>query len=220
MSKHYFSHLPDFGYKNPLTSSNTNSNYVLAKNIFRRVKMLDDALADITFLNYYTISEGETPQDVAEELYGNLEYDWIVLVVANIMNVRDEWPMSNRALWKYCDEKYGGDLNATQFYETREVRDAEGRLILPAGKVVDRSFTIPDPDTHNINLSIDSDTPLVIGISNWLAETRNNENKRNIKTMKPEYLTTFLLDMRNELFYKESSTTIDKTTKIASNPDL
>ena len=64
------------------------------------------------------------------------------------MNVRDQWPMSNRALWKYCNEKYGGDINATQFYETREVRDAEGRLILPAGKVVDRSFTIPDPAIH------------------------------------------------------------------------
>lgn len=217
---HYFSYLPNFGYKNPLATSNSISNFILAKNIFRRVKIHDDALTDITFLNSYTISDGETPQDVAEELYGDLKYDWIVLTVANIMNVRDQWPMSNRALWKYCNEKYGEDINATQFYETREVRDAEGRLILPAGKVVDRSFTIPDPDTHNINLSIDSENPLVIGVSNWLAETRKNEKNRTIKVMKRGYLTTFLMDMRNEVFYKKSSQTINRTTKIASNPDI
>ena len=30
------------------------------------------------------------PDNVAEDLYGNSQLDWIILTVANIINVRDE----------------------------------------------------------------------------------------------------------------------------------
>ena len=66
MSKHYFSQLPNIRYKNPLESSNQNNNYILAKNLFLRTKIRDDASLDITFLQSYTIREGERPEDVAE----------------------------------------------------------------------------------------------------------------------------------------------------------
>ena len=33
-----------------------------------------------------------------------------------------------------------------KFYETTEVKDSQGRLILSAGKIVDKDFTIYDPD--------------------------------------------------------------------------
>lgn len=210
MSKHYFSQLPNIRYKNPLESSNQNNNYILAKNLFLRTKIRDDASLDITFLQSYTIREGERPEDVAEALYGTKEYDWIILTTSNIINVRTEWPMNSRILYDYSLEKYGNDdLNATQFYETTEVKDAQGRLIMPEGKVVDSNFTIPDPDIHNVTLNP------VVGISNYLAETRENEKKRNIKIMREEYLTTFLLDMRDTLKYTKSSQYQSPDLKIA-----
>ena len=85
-------------------------------------------------------------------------------------------------------------------------------MILPAGKVVDSNFTIPDPDTHNITLNP------VIGISNYLAETRNNEKKRNIKIMRKEYLTMFLMDMKEALEYTKSSQFESRFLKNAHNP--
>ena len=205
MSRHYFKNVPNLRYKNTLSSSNSSTNFLTVKNLFLRAKLRDDVSKSITFLQSYTIEEGARPDTVAEDLYGDPSLDWIILTVANITNVRNEWPMSSRVLYKYCEEKYGNDLNATQFYETREVKNGDGKLILPAGLIVDRDFTIRDPDTHNVTLSIDSPNPLVIGISNYLSETRENEKKRNIKIMREEYLTTFLLDMRDSLKYTKSS---------------
>jgi hypothetical protein len=75
---------------------------------------------------------------VAEEFYGNAELDWVVLLTAGIINVRDEWPLSNYNLYRYAEEKYGMmDLNEVRHYETKEVKDSSGRLILPKEKDVD-----------------------------------------------------------------------------------
>ena len=218
MAKHYFQNIPNIGYKNNLTTSVDRQNYIYAKNLFLRAKVRDDVSKEITFLNSYNIREGKRPQDIADELYGDPTLDWIVLTVANIINVRDEWPMTGKVLYDYCATKYGNELNDTAFYETKEVRDNQNRLILPGGKVVDSNFTIPDPDNPQITLSLGSSEPLVIGISNFLAETRNNEKKRNIKVMREEYLTMFLMDMRETLTYTKSSQFESRFLKNAHNP--
>ena len=218
MAKHYFQNIPNIGYKNNLTTSVDRQNYIYAKNLFLRAKVRDDVSKEITFLNSYNIREGKRPQDIADELYGDPTLDWIVLTVANIINVRDEWPMTGKVLYDYCVTKYGNELNDTAFYETKEVRDNQNRLILPGGKVVDSNFTIPDPDNPQITLSLGSSNPLVIGISNFLAETRKNEKKRNIKVMREEYLTMFLMDMRETLTYTKSSQFESRFLKNAHNP--
>ncbi len=212
MSKHYFRNLPNLRYKNQLESSITRNNYVTTKNLFLRAKIRDSAATDVTFLNSYTIKEGVRPDEVADELYGNPELDWIILTVANITNVRSEWPMGSKVLYDYCVSKYGVDKDETQFYETTLVKDSQGRLILPAGLKVDSNFTIPHPDTHNITLNP------VIGISNYLAETRENEKKRNIKVMRREFMTSFMMDMKQALEYTKSSQYESKTMKVANNP--
>ena len=84
-------------------------------------------------------------------------------------------------------------------YETREVKDANGRLILPKGKVVDSTFTIPDPDTYTAIISP------INGISNYEYEVRKNDAKRSIFLLKESYLQQFLNDMRQEMIYSRSS---------------
>ena len=208
MANHYFKSLPDIQYRNPLT--NLENDYVTAKNLFTRAKIRDDVLTAVTFLRSYTIEDGERPMDVAETMYGDPLYDWVVLITANIINVRNDWPMSSKTLYEYSVNKYGGDLNATKYYETTEVKDNNGRLILASGYKVDKSFTIRDPDSFNINLNP------VLGITNFLDETRNNEKKRNIKLMRKDFLTQFLLDHQESVEYKPSSQYQSRTLKKAN----
>lgn len=207
MSKHYFKHVPDIRYKNPLTSSPNNDNYVTIKNLFLRAKLRNDVFSDVTFLRSYTIKEGMRPDNVAEEIYGNSQLDWIILVTANIINVREEWPMSSNVLYQYCEDKYGLAINDTRHHETEEVRNAEGKLIIPAGQIVDADYTIPNPLVFNTTINP------VVPISNFLAETRVNEAKRNIKIMRREYLTMFMMDMKEALEYTKSSQFINKKLK-------
>jgi hypothetical protein len=170
-----------------------------------------------TIFDKYQIVDGARPETVAQELYGSSQYDWVVLVCAGITRVRDQWPLSDKEIYNYAYELYGNDLNSVHHYETTEVKDSQDRLILPAGKVVDSNFTIPNPSSPTSTLNP------VIGISNYEYEIRKNNEKRGIYVLKPRYLQQIILDTRKEMNYDKSSQYVNgrliktENTK-ASNP--
>ena len=195
----YFRELPNLLYPSFLPNKKSSLDYIRVKNVFRRVKVRDDLYANFTVFQKYEIPEGARPDNVSEELFGTPNLDWVVLTVAGIINVRNEWPLSNHELYNYANDKYGDSLNSTRFFETTEVKNADGKLILPKGKVVDNNFTIPNPTNPSATLNP------VVGISNFIYETRLNEEKRNINVLREEYLSQFLDDMREIMTYTKSS---------------
>ena len=195
----YFRELPNLRYPSFLSEKTSSLDFVEVKNVFRRVKLRDDLQNNFTVFERYEIPMGFRPDVVAEELYGSDQLDWVVLTVAGILNVRNEWPLSDRDLYDYSFDKYGEDLNSIRFFETKEVKDTNGRLILPKGKVVDSNFTIPKPGEPTATINPD------VGISNYEYETRLNDKKRNIFVLREEYLQEFLSDMRDLMIYNESS---------------
>ena len=195
----YFRELPNLLYPSFLPNKKSSLDYIRVKNVFRRVKVRDDLFNNFVIFQKYEIPEGARPDNVSEELFGTPNLDWVVLTVAGILNVRNEWPLSNRDLYNYANNKYSNSLNSTRFFETTEVKDSNGRLILPKGKVVDSEFTIPNPTNPSATLNP------VVGISNFIYETRINEEKRNINVLREEYLSEFLDDMRDLMIYNKSS---------------
>ena len=210
----YFRELPNLLYPSFLPEKTSSLDYVEVKNIFRRIKIRDDLYNNFTIFQKYEIPEGARPDTVAEDLFGSANFDWVVLTVAGIINVRNEWPLSNHDLYNYCLDKYGDSLNSTRFFETKEVKDSSGRLILPKGKVVDSNFTIPNPTNSSATLNP------VVGISNFIYETRLNEEKRNINILREEYLQEFLDDMRQIMTYADSSEYLDEQTIRAENLNI
>ena len=195
----YFRELPDLQYPSFLKDKNSSLDYLEVKNIFRRVKLRDDLQSTFTVFDKYEIPEGYRPELVADEIYGSSELDWVVIITAGIINIRNEWPLSNIDLYEYASNKYGTKLNSVRFYETTEVKDANKRLILPKGKVVDSNFTIPKPGEPTATLNP------VTGVSNYEYEVRLNEEKRSIYLLRQEYLQGFINDMRDIMVYDKSS---------------
>ena len=195
----YFRELPNIFYQSTKTDRSSSNDYVQVKNIFRRAKLRDDLKYVFTSLVDYYIRDGFRPDTVAQEIYNDPELDWVVLTSANIINVRDEWPLNSFEVYNYSLEKYGKDLNQIRHYETTEVKDSSGRLILPKGKVVDDNFTIPDPSSPTATLNP------VSGVTNYEYETILNDAKRSIYIITPEYLQVFLNDMRDIMRYTDSS---------------
>ena len=210
----YFRELPNLRYPSFLPEKTSSLDYVEVKNIFRRVKLRDDLQNSFTVFDKYEIPEGARPDIVAEELYGYAEFDWIVLTVAGILNVRNQWPLNNRDLYNYCLDKYGESLNSNRFFETTEVKDSNDRLILPKGKVVDSNFTIPKPGEPTATINP------VVGITNYEYETRLNDEKRNIFILREGYLQQFLSDIREIMTYDESSEFIDERTAQTENTNI
>jgi hypothetical protein len=201
----YFRELPNIEYQSFLSDSTSSKDYILVKNLFRRTKLRDDLFNVVTLFNKYQIPDNSRPDLVAEELYGSPDYDWVVLISAGIINIRDQWPLSDKDLYEFALKKYGNDLTEIKHYETVEVRDEDDRLILPAGKIVDPDFSIPKPDKKDLDINP------VAGVTNYEYEVKKNEEKRTIYLLKPEYLQQFLNDMRTIMSYEQSSQYVSPT---------
>jgi hypothetical protein len=213
----YFRELPNLEYQSPLVDRKSSLEYVEAKNLFRRVRVRSDFENVYTAFNNYTIIEDNRPDQVADQLYGSPDLDWVVLICAGITNVRNDWPLSNRDLSEYAENIYGAEVNSVKFYETKEIKDSKGRLIIPAGQVVDRNYKLPKPVTDDLPTQsyvryYDEDTNsyktvqnITVPVSNLEYETRKNDLKREIRVLKKQYLEMFLNDMRVEMKYKPLS---------------
>ena len=199
----YFRELPNLNYQSTSSDRSSSEDYVVVKNIFRRAKLRDDLRYIFTSLVDYYIRDGVRPDQVADSIYGDPELDWVVLTSANIINVRDEWPLDSFEVYNYSLNKYGDDLNQIRHYETIEVKDSSGRLILPKGKVVDAGFTIPDPSSPTATLNP------VGGVTNYEYESKLNDEKRSIYILTPNYLQVFLNDMKDIMRYTDSSQFVD-----------
>ena len=223
----YFRELPNIEYLSPLSDRNSASEYIQAKNLFKRVKLRTDFYNSFTNFEKYQITEGERPDQVALELYGSPQLDWVVLISANIVNVRDQWPLSNKDIYDFVENAYGDEMNSVRFYETIEVKDSKGRLVMPEKQVVDRNFKSPRPTTETAESYVqfwDSGLEQVVTkynitrpVTNFEYEMRLNDEKRGIFVLRPSYLQQLLNDMRREMRYAKSSQYVDARTKKGDN---
>ena len=214
----YFRELPNLLYQSFLPDKKSSLDYTEVKNLFRRTKLRDDLQNIFTLFDKYEIPDEFRPETVAEDFYGNDELDWVILTTAGIVNIRNEWPLNNRDMFNYSFEKYGDDLNATRFFETKEIKNSSGSIILEKGKVVDSDFVFKYYDTNGI-VEIKG-TNVRTGVSNYDYEVRLNEEKRSIFVLKPEYLQQFLSDFRDIMLYGQSSQTINDNLIKTENTNI
>ena len=225
----YFRELPTLRYPSFLSDKTSSLDYVDAKNLFRRVKLREDLQSILTLFDKYEIPDGFRPDNVAEDLYGSDTLDYVVIVCAGIVNIRDEWPLSNQDLYEYSENKYGlSGLTDIKYYETKLVKDSSGKVILPKGKRVDQNFKISyydggityTNDLTKLGTNVASIPNPVNAISNYEYETLRNEEKRNIFVLKNRFLQQFLDDFKEIMTYDESSQRIDDNTAQTENLNI
>ena len=225
----YFRELPTLRYPSFLSDKASSLDYVDAKNLFRRVKLREDLQSIFTLFDKYEIPDGFRPDNVAEDLYGSDTLDYVVIVCAGIVNIRDEWPLSNQDLYEYSENKYGlSGLTDIKYYETKLVKDSSGKVILPKGKRVDANFKLSyydggityTNDLTKLGTNVASIPNPINAISNYEYETLRNEEKRNIFVLKNGFLQQFLDDFKEIMTYDESSQRIDDNTAQTENLNL
>jgi len=210
----YFKYVPDLLYRS-LQQQGSSFDTAKVKNLFRRGKIRDDIYNVVVYFDKYSIKGDDRPDNVANEIYGSSEYDWIVLLSNNIINVRDEWPLDNRSFENYLKSKYTtAERSQIKHYETSEIRDSRNRLIRKDELIInnesydDYTFSYFDGVTL-ITLDKTDLTP----ITNYDYEVGLNEDKRNIYLLKSRFLNTVVQNLGNIMKYENSSQYINKTTK-------
>lgn len=162
----FFKSIPSINYK-------LKGKSVVTKDIFRRVG-LDRQINSRLALESYYVRDGETPDIVANNVYGSSKYHWVLLTVNNIVNPYEEWPRRDSELFEYTESKYGVG-NA--------LKDHHYRLTSNTDIIVDYDAT---------KIEINE----IQAVSNLDFEIQMNQEKRQIFLLKSEYLAGFITNYK------------------------
>ena len=100
----YFANFPKIVYDFDLSSG---IDYKIVTDITRNVRVRKQILENITLYDYYDIGEGETPEIISEKIYGTPYYHWVIMLVNQRYDYVNDFPLTQRELDAYIDEKYG-----------------------------------------------------------------------------------------------------------------
>lgn len=163
----YFKEFPRFIYEYGFDADGNALNTVVA-DITQNVRIKAEVLSNITLFDEYDMKEGETPEIVAEKVYGDSTYHWVIMLANERFDYVKDFPLTYNTLLKYVEDTYGaGNEYATHHYENEK------------GFVVDYDY------------------PGAYPVSNLEYEERVNEAKRRIKIISPELLSRILKQFKD-----------------------
>ena len=195
------------------------SEYQTATNIFFRLQVIREVLENVSAYYEHTIGEGDTPEILAEKVYNDTQAHWIILYANNMVDPQYDWPLDYKSFDNYIVNKYGSIATAkTQIHHYEKVIRREESL---TGLITETRFQInfqqitqnePDvpydnyselPETlvETINMGPGRTVIQVTGknaVSFYDWEVEENDKKRLIKIIKPEYYSQILNEF-NEL---------------------
>ena len=218
----YFRKLPNLNYPSLLKTRESNTDFVQTKNLFRRVKVREDLFANFMQFDKYKIVGDERPDNVAQKVYDNDDLDWVILLSNNIVDLNNEWPLTQFQLNEFLNDKYTPQqLVSIHHYETLELRDNKNQLILPAGIVVDENFNLEylsGGQVKSTNSLVDGRPVKAVTFYDY--ENDLNDKKRNINVLKPELLGVFIRDFERIMKYDKSSQYVNRRLKRTENPRI
>ena len=142
----------------------------------------------------------------------------MVLLANNIVNVYDEWPLSQQSFENFLTEKYGTNdkINEVHHYESQEVLTSNGITILEKGLIVPSNYSVTFFDA-GLGREV-TKTNITTAVTNYEFESRINDAKSNIFVIKPDFLQLVVDDFVRAIEYKEGSTQfVSRTLKKTDN---
>ena len=206
----YFSIIPNISYdEKPISYPFSESDFVTAKNFFRRYKINDDIFSNVVYFKKYTILEGERPDSVALKAYGDVFYDWVIFLTNNMVNAHYDWPRSNYEMYRIIEKEFDDPYSEISHYE---IKETIGQY--QAGLHVDETF-YNGQHKLNINGTVSLKNGNEIASPVTVAEyyQTENEKKREIYLLKKEYLRSFVDDFRKQNLYEKSGNYISQRLK-------
>ncbi len=204
MSK-YFSQLPDFEYVSRLPDAKI-SDYIQVKNLFKKGKLREDIFQSVAIFEKFQIKGDDRPDNVAFDFYADSNLDWLVLACNNVINIQSEWPLRQTDFDRYMLEKYGDYdtlFNGAHHYETTEIKDGNGIVVMPAGLRTDSTFAFSYTDSRSDTLFNLSN--IAKAVTNYEYESQLEDDKRNIFLLKSRYLNIIRDDLEEMMTYRKGS---------------
>lgn len=164
----YFAYFPKIYY-----DAVGQGNYKVVTNLLRRVQIKQGLKDSGAFFDEIDVMQGMTPEIMAEQIYGDQKYYWVVLLFNNIKDRFYDWPLTQEQFETYVNDKYT-NINAVHHYE----------------KVQDSGAQTSYDDSHiiQVNSTVSGATP----VTNYEYELRLQNKKSRIRLLRPEFLDLFV----------------------------
>ena len=207
MSK-YFNYFPKTVY----SLDNTNNADVVT-NITSRFGFEKSFKNNTSVYYEYNIQDSDTPEIIASKFYGDSEKHWVVLMINDIVDPQFDWPLDQRTIISFIDEKYSANANIGQsgiawaqsnvkaYYkiETRTTISTDTEL---KTKLEIDANTYANVVSSTSNLTLNDGNIIKIAISKetesyYDYEVEQNESKRTIKLLKPEFVSSIEEELRS-----------------------
>jgi len=214
----YFRHFPKTFY----TLNDDSPGLDSVTNILARFSIEPNLLENTNVFYPYDVQDTDTPEIIASKIYGSSEKHWVVLSFNKIVDPQWDWPLNDNNFIKYVNNKYTADAD-TANGETGIQYALNESNIHAYFKTVTRTISAGASNRESASrsqiiekLEVDATTWATIGASTntftlkdgnqvteqvtkstesyYTYEFNENEAKRSIKILKPN----FLLELEKE----------------------
>lgn len=168
----------------------------LYTNILFRLKVLNAVKANSLAYYDWQIAEKDTIEILAEKVYDNPELHWLIAYANDYSDPLFDWPRDYMTFSKYIDSKYGSQANAATQIHHRTLTilrtDLDTRTTSETTIHIDSTLYANTPSYQRDTFTLASGktieevtTTAEVTAFDW--EEAENEAKRSIKLIKPEY---------------------------------
>ena len=187
----YFKNIPNVLYDINGTEPNQ---FRAVTNIMRRVRFKPSVIENITDYYPYKVLEGERPDIVSYKKYGTVAYSYLILLINDIVDPLFDWPLPTRQFENYIIEQYGGIATAqvTNKYYYQIIRPEVAKTGI--SERVPEYKIIVDQTTYN---SLDQSVRSAQSVYDW--EVEQNDNKREIKLINPDFIQDIDYEVKKTL---------------------
>ena len=167
----YFQNFPLIPY-----DSVGNGQYKLVTNLLKRVALRTKVRTNAALFDTYDVQEGQTPEMIADKLYGDPNLHWIIMYVNNITDRYHQWPLTTPQFLAFLNDKYSNPDGLHHY----EITQTSG----------DTTVTI-DIGTDNTEHSG------ATTITNREFEEKRQDTLRSIRLLDPAYVDQFVEEFEN-----------------------
>ena len=169
-------------FPNIYYSAKGDGKFTIMKDLLARVKLIANVKDNILGFDYYDVKDGETPEMIAHKYYGDVNLHWTILVVNDVIDYYEDWPMSVQRFEQFVKDKYDNPQGIHHY----EISQTSG----------DTTVTI------DVGMNT-TEYPSATAISNYQYEDSLQEKKRQIRLIGTRYIDSFVKEFESKM--KEAS---------------
>jgi hypothetical protein len=199
----YFNYFPKTAY------TFDGVNFEVVTNLLSKVSFEDDFKNNSVIYYEYTITDGETPEILAHKIYGSVDKYWIILMLNDILHPQFDFPLNESSLNKYIDIKYRRAEYANNSTEGTGTSWAKSnikeyhKILTMTNNTLNEKISIDVTNvtqnvynnvaSSSVSYTLSDGVPITISttketLSYYDYEYEQNEKKRTIKILKPEFV--------------------------------